>query len=142
MSIKSILVDGPVTTDMLVATVKRMNQDPSSGGHSLFLGQVRDDMVNGKTVTAIEYSAYGPMVQAEAGKIKDQIFSQFDDVKEIVILHSTGMVKTGEVSLLVAVSAGHRKQAIEACSHAVELIKEKLPVWKKEVFNDESHLWK
>ena len=110
---------------------------PDAGGHSFFLGQVRADRINGKIVKAIEYSAYEGMVEAEADKIKKSVLEEFDDVKSIDIVHSTGIVKAGEISLLVSVSAGHRKQAIEACSKTVELIKERLPVWKKEIYEDE-----
>ncbi len=82
------------------------------------------------------------MVTGEADKIKKTILSEFDDVKKIEIIHSTGLVNAGEISLLVVVSAGHRHHAIKACSKAVELIKEKLPIWKKEIFEDDSIQWK
>jgi molybdopterin synthase catalytic subunit len=108
----------------------------------IFLGQVRADDINGKTVKAIEYSAYAEMVYIEVENIKKSILSEFPDVKSVDIIHSTGTVKAGEISLVVFVSAGHRLQAIQACSKAVELIKGNLPVWKKEIFNDDSHLWK
>jgi molybdopterin synthase catalytic subunit len=82
------------------------------------------------------------MVNVEVENIKKQILLQFGDVKSIDIIHSTGVVKAGELSLVVIVSAGHRLQAFQACSKTVELIKDKLPVWKKEMFDDDSHLWK
>jgi molybdopterin synthase catalytic subunit len=136
------LIDGPVTTAVLSSYLEKMAQKTDSGGHSFFLGQVRADEVNCKKVIAIEYSAYENMVKAEAEKIKESVFSEYNDVKSIIILHSTGIVKTGEVSLAVMVSAGHRKQAMQACSMAVELIKERWPVWKREIYEDNSHLWR
>lgn len=78
----------------------------------------------------------------KAEKINKSILSEFNDVKSIEIVHSKGHVKSGEISLLVMVSAGHRDHASKACAKAVELIKEKLPIWKKEVFEDESGQWK
>jgi len=108
----------------------------------LFLGQVRADEIQGKKVKSIEYSAYSELVNAEAEKIKKTIYAEFSDVKSVKIVHSTGLVNAGEISLLVFVSAGHRQQAMQACSKTVELIKEKLPVWKKEIFDDDSHKWK
>ena len=108
----------------------------------MFLGQVRADEVEGKKVKAIEYSAFIEMVNVEVEKIKKEIISEFDDIKSIDIIHSTGVVSAGGISLLVLVSAGHRHQAMEACNKAVELIKERLPVWKKEIFEDDSHRWK
>ena len=108
----------------------------------MFLGQVRADEAEGKKVKAIEYSAFVELVNVEAEKIMKEIFSEFGDVKSIDIIHSTGVVRAGGISLLVLVSAGHRHMSMMACSKTVELIKEKLPVWKKEIFEDDSHLWK
>ncbi len=103
---------------------------------------MRADRSEGREVTAIEYSAYEGMVNAEAEKIKGSILEKFSDVRSVGIIHSTGIVKAGEISLFVIVSAGHRKQSLEACSLTVEMIKERLPVWKKEIYDDESHTWK
>ena len=75
-------------------------------------------------------------------KLKRSILSEFDDVKSIEIIHSTGIVNAGEISLFVLVSAGHRHQAIQACSKTVELIKEKLLSGKKRSYDDNSHNWK
>ena len=91
---------------------------------------------------AIEYSAYEGMVSSEAEKIKETVIKEFNDVLEVVIIHSVGVVKAGEISLFVLVSAGHRDHASLACREAVELIKKKLPVWKKELLEDNTHQWK
>ena len=99
-------------------------------------------MVGIKRVKAIEYSAYGNMVKKEADEIIRIIYAEFNDVKSINILHSVGIVKVGEASLFVLVSAGHRSHAIKACSKLVNMIKEKLPIWKKEIFEDNTHEWK
>jgi molybdopterin synthase catalytic subunit len=136
------LTDGPVSQKLISQLIEKTGRKTDSGGHSIFLGQVRADEKNGKKVKAIEYSAYAELVDIEAEKIKKAVLSEFADVKSIEIIHSTGKVNAGEISLLVFVSAGHRKQAMQACSKTVELIKEKLPVWKKELFNDDSHQWK
>jgi molybdopterin synthase catalytic subunit len=136
------LTEGPIKLDIIAHLIEKMGIRTDSGGHSIFLGQVRADPMEGKTVAAIEYSAYEAMVNAEANKIKDIVISAYNDVRSLDIVHSTGVVKAGEISLLVLVSAGHRQQAIEACARTVELIKERLPVWKKEIFDDLSHIWK
>jgi molybdopterin synthase catalytic subunit len=136
------LINGPISGSIVTDILNKLNENTDTGGLSFFLGQVRADNVYGKKVIAIEYSAYEGMVKAEADKIIKLILEEFDDVKSIDIIHSTGIVKAGEISLLVTVSAGHRKQAIEACSKTVEMIKEGLPVWKKEVLEDNSHTWK
>jgi molybdopterin synthase catalytic subunit len=136
------LIKGPVSNGIITSFIDRMSERTDAGGHAFFLGQVRDDKIEGKSVKAIEYSAYEGMVEAEADKIKRSVMEEFSDVKSVEIIHSTGVVKAGEISLFVAVSAGHRKQALEACSKAVEMIKERLPVWKKEIYGDDSHTWK
>jgi molybdopterin synthase catalytic subunit len=136
------LTTGPVSQNLISRLIEKMGSKTDSGGHMIFLGQVRADEINGKKVKAIEYSAYIELVTVEADKIKEKIYSGFPDVKSIDIIHSTGTVRAGEISLLVLVSAGHRQQAMQACSKAVELIKENLPVWKKEIYEDGSHVWK
>jgi len=136
------LINGPITPAVISSLMEKISERTDTGGHSVFLGQVRADYENDKKVKAIDYSAYEGMVNVEAEKIKELILAEFEDVKSIEIVHSTGIVKAGEISLLVLVSAGHRHHAIIACSKAVELIKEKLPVWKREIFDDDSHLWK
>jgi molybdopterin synthase catalytic subunit len=136
------LTDGPISRKLISQLIEKMGRKTDSGGHMVFFGQVRADEINGKKVKAIEYSAYSELVNVEVEKIKKTIFSEFTDIKSVDIVHSKGIVNAGEISLLVFVSAGHRHQAIQACSKTVELIKENLPVWKKEIFEDDSHLWK
>jgi molybdopterin synthase catalytic subunit len=136
------LIKGPITQEIISRVIENAGKRNDTGGHSIFLGQVRADNVNGKLVRAIEYHAYEAMVKAEADKIKEVIFSEFSDAKTIEIAHSTGTVSAGEISLFVMVSAGHRQHSTEACSKAVELIKERLPVWKKELFDDNSSEWR
>jgi molybdopterin synthase catalytic subunit len=138
---ESILNEGPISMQTVSSMLSIPGRNKSLGGHSVFLGRVRDDLKGMKRVLAIEYSAYPDMANREASKIREDILKEFPDVKDVYILHSTGRVMAGEISLLVLVSAGHRQQAMAACSKAVELIKEKLPVWKKEIFEDNSHEW-
>jgi molybdopterin synthase catalytic subunit len=137
-----VLINGPITREIITSLIASLSEKKDAGGHSLFIGQVRADINGAKQVRAIEYSAYEEMVEAEAGKIRETIFSEFNDVRSVDILHSTGVVMAGEISLFVIVSAGHRQQAINACARAVEMIKISLPVWKKEIFEDNSTVWK
>jgi molybdopterin synthase catalytic subunit len=139
---KNYLINGPISHRVITSILDRMSENTCSGGHSFFLGQVRADKIEGKIVRAIEYSAYEGMIRVEADKIIKLVLEEFEDVKSIDIIHSTGLVKAGDISLLVSVSAIHRKQSMLACSKTVELIKERLPVWKKELYEDNSHTWK
>jgi len=138
---KHTLVPGPIKSSLIVEYINNLSDDKSAGAHSIFLGQVRNDKINERTIEAIEYSAYVEMAEKEALKIKDIIMSAYTNVNNVVIIHSTGIVKAGELSLFVMVTAGHRDQATRACRHAVEMIKENYPVWKKELFDDDSHRW-
>jgi molybdopterin synthase catalytic subunit len=136
------LISGPITYQDIIDLMEKMTGNTDTGGHSIFIGQVRADITGNKRVIAIEYSAYEAMVRIEAEKIKETIYSEFENAEFIGIIHSTGIVKAGEISLAVLVSARHRHQAISACSKTVELIKERLPVWKKEIFDDGTGEWK
>lgn len=139
---EKFLIKGPVSSALVASLTGDLSNQIHSGGHSIFLGQVRADIIDGKVVSAIEYSAYDSMVDAEATVIVNSVLAKYRDVNSIKIIHSSGVVKAGEISLLVLVSAGHRKEAMEACNMVVELIKERLPVWKKEIYEDNSHTWK
>jgi molybdopterin synthase catalytic subunit len=139
---ENYLTEGPVSHELILRLIEKMNGQINAGGHSVFLGQVRADEVNGRRVKAIEYSAYIELVTVEAEKIKKAVLSEFSDAVSIEIIHSTGIVNAGQISLLVVVSAGHRLHAMKACSKTVELIKENLPVWKKEIYDDDTHMWK
>lgn len=137
-----VLVEGPITTKIITSYLDKLGERNDSGGHSIFLGQVRADIIEGKKVKAIEYSAYEEMVGEAAGNIKKTILEAFSDVKDIILIHSTGIVKIGQMSLFIMITAGHRDQATRACRHAVEMIKLDFPVWKKEIFEDDSTHWK
>jgi molybdopterin synthase catalytic subunit len=142
MKKQHVLVPGPIKSSLIIEYINNLSDNKSSGAHSIFLGQVRNDKIHERTVKSIEYSAYKEMVEKEAKKIKDTIIAAYSDVNDVVIIHSTGIVKAGELSLFVMVTAGHRDQATRACRHAVEMIKENYPVWKKELFDEDSHRWK
>jgi molybdopterin synthase catalytic subunit len=135
------LIEGAISPGLISEEIKRVGQRKDFGAHSIFLGQVRNDISEGRAVLQIDYSAYEEMVSSVAEKIKKTIMQEFQDILEIVIIHSTGTVRTGEISMFVLVSSGHRAAAISACQKTVELIKEKLPVWKKEIYEDGSSKW-
>ncbi len=111
------------------------------GAHSIFLGQVRADEINGETVAAIEYTTYEEMALEKMHEIREAIFSKYE-LTCLHVHHSLGKVKAGEISLFVFASSAHRKAAIEACSEIVEKIKKELPVWGKEIFENEGYQWK
>jgi len=139
---KNLLVQGPIDPEIITRLISSVSNMPEVGAHTLFLGKVRADAIDGKKVKKIIYSAYNEMVIAEALKIKKEILDTFNDVQKVAILHSIGEVNVGGISLLIFIASGHRGHAFRACQEIVEKIKERLPVWKKEVFNDNTHRWK
>jgi molybdopterin synthase catalytic subunit len=107
---------------------------PHSGGIDIFIGTVRD-MTKGKTVVRLEFEAYNQMAIKEMEKIAQQAFDSWP-VQKILIHHRTGVLAVGEIPVIIAVSAAHRAAAFEACRYIIDTLKEAVPIWKKEVFED------
>ena len=128
------LVGGPITPLLISELMTLGNDDAGAGAVSIFIGRVRDDEVSGKRVKAIEYSAYNDMADKEAEDIVKTVKAAFSDVRRVIIVHSTGVVNAGEASLFIMVTSGHRDHSTRACRHTLEMIKERLPVWKKELY--------
>ncbi len=108
--------------------------DPGSGGTALFIGTVRNQ-TKGKAVLRLEFEAYAPMAISEMQKIAAQIESKYKALK-IAIHHRTGVLAIGEIAVIIAVATPHRKAAFEACQYAIDTLKETVPIWKKEFFED------
>lgn len=112
----------------------RFVEDDSCGGMVSFVGTVRND-TSGKEVKQLDFSAYKPMAVKEMQKIADRALDEFD-IYKITIHHALGLLQIGEVPVIIAVSAKHRKAAFEACEFAIDTLKETVPIWKKEYFTD------
>jgi len=138
---KKALQPGPITPQKIATSIAHHQVKTNIGAHEIFLGQVRADVINGKVVTAIEYTAYEEMAENEFHAIREAAFKKFD-LTCMHIYHSLGTVKTGEICLFVFTSSAHRKDAQEACKFLVEEIKEKVPVFGKEIFEDGDFVWK
>lgn len=138
---KNVFVDGAITPTYIGNSILNHSNKKNIGAHSIFLGQVRNDIVNDNEVTAIEYTAYEEMALEKFHEIREAIFNKYELIC-MHIYHSLGMVYTGEISLFVFVSSVHRKQAITACEEIVERIKKEVPVWGKEIFLDNRTQWK
>lgn len=139
--VRNIFVQGPVSPAFIAEKIAAHASKTDIGGHSIFLGQVRADEKEGKTVLSIDYSTYEEMALEKMHLIRQEIFEKYP-LTCMHIYHSLGQVKAGEISLFVFTSSVHRKPAIDACTEIVERIKAELPVWGKEIFSDESYVWK
>jgi molybdopterin synthase catalytic subunit len=139
--IKNIFVHGAIQSSFIGESIGKHQSKTNIGGHSIFLGQVRADEIDGKKVATIEYTAYEEMALEQMDKIREAIFEKYA-LTCMHVYHSLGKVHAGEISLFVFTSSKHRKIAIDACEETVERIKAELPVWGKELFEDETHQWK
>jgi molybdopterin synthase catalytic subunit len=105
-----------------------------AGALNVFIGTIRDNALN-KKVVWLEYEAYESMAVAETRKIIDEAAGRWE-LMGWAVSHRVGTVKPGEVAVVVAVSTKHRKASFEACEFIIDKLKEKVPIFKKEVFED------
>jgi molybdopterin synthase catalytic subunit len=139
--LKNIFVQGAITASFISDSIGKHSSKTEIGGHSIFFGQVRAESIDDKKVASIEYTAYEEMALEKMHEIREDIFSKYDLIC-MHVHHSLGKVAAGEISLFVFTSSAHRKAAIDACEEVVERIKKELPVWGKELFEDETYKWK
>ena len=138
---KQVLMQGAILPEFIGNSIAKHQSKKDIGAHSIFLGQVRNDLIDNKQVIAIDYSCYEEMANKIFYEIRESIFAKYN-LTCMHIYHSVGMVKAGEICLFVFTSSPHRKDAINACEEIVERIKKEAPVWGKEMFNDEEGVWK
>ncbi len=117
-----------------LAEAVRAVEHPSAGGLVTFSGVVRDHH-DGKRVVAIGYEAYGTMAEAKMRQIAEDVIRRWPDSR-IAILHRTGKLEIGEASVVIAVSAPHRAEAFDACEYAIDTLKQIVPIWKKEAYEN------
>ena len=138
---KNVFVKGAITSDFIGQSIAKHQSKTIIGAHNIFLGQVRADNIDGKSVSVIEYTAYEDMANAKFYEIREATFDKFN-LTCMHIYHSLGKVSTGEICLFVFVSSPRRKEVFKALEYVVEEIKAKAPVFGKEIFEDTTHQWK
>jgi MoaE-MoaD fusion protein len=122
------LVDGPLDLGAVIAEV----EDQRAGAIATFQGTVRRQS-RGREVIALEYEAYGGMAEKVMSEIAEGVRDRYD-VCEVAVAHRVGRCKVGEVSVAIAVSAPHRQDALSACRDVIDELKERVPLWKKELY--------
>jgi molybdopterin synthase catalytic subunit len=105
-----------------------------AGGIDVFIGTVRNH-TKGKKVIRLEFEAYEKMALSEMQKIADEMMKRWP-LHNILIHHRVGVLQIGEVPVIIAVSASHRDAAFDACRYAIDTLKQTVPIWKKEIFED------
>ncbi|ACU57708.1 molybdopterin synthase catalytic subunit [Chitinophaga pinensis] len=127
---KLIKIDSNVTVQQALDFV----ETPDCGGVVVFSGNVRNN-TKGRKVNKLFFECYEPMALLEMDKIADDAIEKFA-LKKIAMLHIVGEKQPGEVVVVIAVAAPHRAAAFDACEYAIDTLKETVPIWKKEYFED------
>ena len=126
------IVDEPLAMDELLLHVS----GAEVGGIASFVGVVRVENA-GKRVVAVEYHAYPAMAEKVMREIGEELKRLFGSMR-VAMAHRTGRLSVGEASVVIAVGAAHRREALAAVSHAIERLKHDVPIWKKEFYEDGS----
>ncbi len=113
--------------------IERVTQ-PANGGICTFYGIVRDNM-DDRPVTKLEYESYEPMALQELARIVQQVHGRWG-LAAVEIEHRIGELQIGEASVVIAVGAPHRAEAFEACRFIIDTLKQTVPIWKKEFYED------
>ncbi|MBM7097882.1 molybdenum cofactor biosynthesis protein MoaE [Bacillus sp. H-16] len=124
------ITDRPLDVTEVISLV----EDRNAGAINTFIGTVRE-MTKGKRTIYLKYDAYVPMAEKKLAQIGDEITSRFPDAR-VAISHRTGELAISDIAVVIAVSTPHRADSFEACRYAIERIKEIVPIWKKEHWED------
>jgi molybdopterin synthase catalytic subunit len=117
-----------------VASVIRFVQTDEAGAVNVFVGTVRQHTA-ARRVVRLEFEAYAPMALREMEKLATTAKQRWP-VQRIAIHHRIGPLSVGEVAVVIAVATAHRQAAFEACQYAIDTLKQTVPIWKREVFED------
>lgn len=125
-----IITDTPIVVEEVTSKVKSAN----AGAITAFTGTVRE-LTNGKRTLYLEYQAYTPMAVKKLKEIGQEITAKWPQTK-VAITHRIGRLEISDIAVVIAVSSPHRKEAYEANEYAIERIKQMVPIWKKEYWED------
>lgn len=121
-----------------VAEVTAAVSDPSAGGLNVFVGAVRDHD-GGQDVLRLDYTAH-PTAEQRLAEVAAEVAAEFD-VVAVAAVHRVGTLQIGDLAVVSAVSAAHRGTAFEASRALIDRLKERVPIWKHQVFADGSDTW-
>ena len=123
-----------VSSTIDLSRLVELDRSGEAGGLVLFLGTVRNQTA-GKQVVRLEYEAFENMALREMEAVEQDCHERFE-IASIEIVHRVGTLGLGEVAVAISVRAPHRHAAFEACRHAIDTLKQSVPIWKKEFFED------
>lgn len=148
---RDIFVEGAIPASFIAESIAQHASRTDIGAHEIFLGQVRADLRQGEgtsadgdrpAVEAIEYTAYEEMANERMTAIREEAFARWPRITCLHVHHSLGRIKAGGLCFFVFASAPHRRQAREAVAFVTDAVKERLPIFGKEVFADGGYVWK
>ncbi|WP_299129171.1 molybdenum cofactor biosynthesis protein MoaE [uncultured Winogradskyella sp.] len=138
---KNVFIKGPITPEFISNSIAKHQTKKEIGAHNIFLGQVRADVIKNKKVAAINFTAYEDMANEVLENIREKAFKTFN-LTCMHVYHSLGEIKTGEICFFLFVSAKHSKEVYAATEYLVNIVKKKVPLFGKEIFEDQTHQWK
>ncbi|MDB2621841.1 molybdenum cofactor biosynthesis protein MoaE [Flavobacteriales bacterium] len=138
---KNVFIEGAIIPEFIAQSLAKHQTKHSIGAHNIFLGQVRADEVDGQKVKGIEYTCYIELANSQLETIREETFQKYK-LTCMHVYHSLGFVEAGEVCLFVFVSAERRKEVYAATEYLVNRVKEEVPIFGKEIFDNETHQWK
>ncbi|WP_159022859.1 molybdenum cofactor biosynthesis protein MoaE [Formosa sp. L2A11] len=141
MKKKTVFIEGAISPNFISESIAKHQSKHTIGGHNIFLGQVRADVIDAKTVAAIDFTAYEDMALEQIAEIREKAFETYD-LTCMHIYHSLGKIKAGEICFFVFVSSKHSKEVYAATEYLVNTIKKNVPIFGKEIFEDDTHQWK
>ncbi len=128
------ITENPIQTEDVIQKVESRN----AGAITVFIGTVRE-MTNGKRTLYLEYQAYKSMAEKKLNEIGNEIEKKWPNTK-VAITHRIGRLEISDIAVVIAISSPHRNNAYDANRYAIERIKEMVPIWKKEVWDD-GEMW-
>ena len=138
---KNFFLKCPISPDFISNSIYKHQIKHNIGAHNIFLGQVRKDTIKSNVVSAIEYSAYEEMANKKITDIRESTFEKFD-LTCLHIYHSLGVVEVGQIGFFVFVSSSRRKNVYDATKFIVDMIKNTVPIFGKEIFENNEYNWK
>lgn len=134
-------LEGPVDPRLAETVTERWQALPEVGGVAWFAGQVRADRTDKGTVTAIEFSAYRPMADEQLQRVIEETMGH-EGIAEVFVRHALAIVPVGGVAMLVAVAGAHRREVFAGLTTLVDRIKDRVPIYGKELLDDSGYRWK
>ncbi len=130
MNINIKISEEPLSVQACIDVVSSV----SAGGIAVFVGSVRN-VTKGRRVLRLEFEAYEPMARSEMQKIAEEAMREFG-LEGIAMHHAVGVLEPGALPVVIAAAAAHRDAAFKACRYAIDRLKERVPIWKKEIYED------